>query len=96
MLITCVASMFCKSCNCNSSIATRVGFAVSTTTPLAETVLFADEGLQMIFCLNSMLAWLMKSPVIIEQIEKLSHGYLKMDCEGDKCYGVLAVRVPHS
>ena len=46
---------------------------------------------QMIFCLNSMLAWLMKSPLIIEQIEKLSHGYLKMDCEGDKCYGVLAV-----
>ncbi|KAH9885783.1 serine incorporator/TMS membrane protein [Cubamyces lactineus] len=66
------ASMFCKSCNCNSSIATRVGFA-------------------MIFCLNSMLAWLMKSPLIIEQIEKMSHGYLKMDCEGDKCYGVLAV-----
>ncbi|KAJ8456651.1 hypothetical protein ONZ51_g11997 [Trametes cubensis] len=64
--------MFCKSCNCNSSIATRVGFA-------------------MIFCLNSMLAWLMKSPLIIEQIEKMSHGYLKMDCEGDKCYGVLAV-----
>ncbi len=45
----------------------------------------------MIFCLNSMLAWLMKSPIIIEQIEKLSGGYLKMDCEGDKCYGVLAV-----
>ena len=40
-----------------------------------------------------MLAWLMKSPLIIEQIEKMSHGYLKMDCEGDKCYGVLAVRV---
>lgn len=39
-----------------------------------------------------MLAWLMKSPIIIDQIEKLSHGYLKMDCEGDKCYGVLAVR----
>ncbi len=40
-----------------------------------------------------MLAWLMKSPLIIDQIEKMSHGYLKMDCEGDKCYGVLAVRV---
>ncbi|KAH9944978.1 serine incorporator/TMS membrane protein [Epithele typhae] len=66
------ASMFCKSCNCNSSIATRVGFA-------------------MIFCLNSMLAWLMKSPLIIEQIEKITHGYLKMECEDDKCYGVLAV-----
>lgn len=26
------ASMFCKSCNCNSSIATRVGFAVSDST----------------------------------------------------------------
>lgn len=49
---------------------------------------------QMIFCLNSMLAWLMKSPLIIDQIEKMSHGYLKMDCEGDKCYGVLAVRIP--
>jgi len=23
--------MFCKSCNCNSSIATRIGFAVWTT-----------------------------------------------------------------
>lgn len=44
-----------------------------------------------------MLAWLMKSPLIIEQIEKMSHGYLKMDCEGDKCYGVLAVRMlPHA
>lgn len=52
-----------------------------------------DCSVQMIFCLNSMLAWLMKSPLIIDQIEKMSHGYLKMDCEGDKCYGVLAVRV---
>lgn len=25
---SCKASMFCKSCNCNSSIATRIGFAV--------------------------------------------------------------------
>ncbi|TBU41487.1 TMS membrane protein/tumor differentially expressed protein [Dichomitus squalens] len=66
------ASMIRKSCNCNSSIATRVGFAF-------------------IFCLNSMLAWLMKSPLIFEQLEKMSYGYLKMDCEGDKCYGVLAV-----
>lgn len=53
-----------------------------------------NDTSQMIFCLNSMLAWLMKSPLIIEQIEKLSHGYLKMDCEGDKCYGVLAVCNP--
>ncbi|KAH8100136.1 serine incorporator/TMS membrane protein [Cristinia sonorae] len=66
------ASMFFKSCNCNSSIATRVGFAI-------------------IFCLNSMLAWLMKTPLAIKQIEKWSHGYLEMDCSGGKCYGVLAV-----
>lgn len=50
------------------------------------------KDMQFIFALNSMLAWLMKSPLIIEQIEKMSHGYLKMDCEGDRCYGVLAVR----
>ncbi|OCH86605.1 TMS membrane protein/tumor differentially expressed protein [Obba rivulosa] len=66
------ASMFFKSCNCNSSIATRVGFAI-------------------IFCLDSMLAWLMKSRLIIEQLEKISNGYLKMDCAEGKCYGVLAV-----
>ncbi|KAI0783609.1 serine incorporator/TMS membrane protein [Abortiporus biennis] len=66
------ASMFFKSCNCNSSIATRVGFAI-------------------IFCLDSMLAWLMKTPLMVKQIEKWSHGYLEMDCAGGKCYGVLAV-----
>ncbi|KAF4571365.1 hypothetical protein EYR40_007826 [Pleurotus pulmonarius] len=66
------ASMFCKSCNCNSSIATRIGFA-------------------MIFALNSMLAWLMKTDWAIKLIEKYSYDYIKMDCAGDKCYGVLAV-----
>lgn len=38
-----------------------------------------------------MLAWLMKSPFAIELIEKWSYDYIKMDCEGDKCYGLLAV-----
>ncbi|KAF9007647.1 TMS membrane protein tumor differentially expressed protein [Cyathus striatus] len=66
------ASMFFKSCNCNSSIATRVGFAI-------------------IFSLNSILAWIMKTDMIIKLIRKWSMDYIKMDCEGDKCYGVLAV-----
>jgi Serine incorporator (Serinc) len=47
--------------------------------------------MQMIFALNSMLAWLMKTDFMIRQIEKWSYDYIKMDCEGDKCYGVLAV-----
>ncbi|KAK7449762.1 Membrane protein tms1 [Stygiomarasmius scandens] len=64
--------MFCKSCNCNSSIATRVGFAI-------------------IFCLNSMLAWLMKTDFMIKQIEKWSYDYIQMNCAADTCYGVLAV-----
>ncbi|KAH7884631.1 serine incorporator/TMS membrane protein [Phlebopus sp. FC_14] len=67
-----IASMFCKSCNCNSSIATRVGFAF-------------------IFILNSLLAWLMKTPFAIRKIEQWSYDYIKMDCEDGKCYGVLAV-----
>ncbi|KAG2341376.1 TMS membrane protein/tumor differentially expressed protein [Suillus weaverae] len=66
------ASMFCKSCNCNSSIATRVGFAI-------------------IFILNSLLAWLMKTPFAIRKIEHWSYDYIKMDCVEGKCYGVLAV-----
>jgi hypothetical protein len=33
----------------------------------------------------------MKTPFAIQQIEKWSYDYIKMDCAGDKCYGVLAV-----
>ncbi|KAJ7650425.1 serine incorporator/TMS membrane protein [Roridomyces roridus] len=66
------ASMFFKSCNCNSSIATRIGFAI-------------------IFSLNSILAWIMKTELVIELIRKWSYDYIKMECANDKCYGVLAV-----
>jgi serine incorporator 1/3 len=45
----------------------------------------------MIFALNSMLAWLMKTRFMIQLIEKWSYDYIKMDCEEGKCYGVLAV-----
>ena len=45
----------------------------------------------MIFLLNSMLAWLVKTPMAIKWIEKWSYDYIKMDCSNDKCYGVLAV-----
>ena len=38
-----------------------------------------------------MLAWVMKSKAAIHLIEKWSYDYIKMDCEGGKCYGVLAV-----
>ncbi|KAJ7052495.1 serine incorporator/TMS membrane protein [Mycena amicta] len=65
-------SMFFKSCNCNSSIATRVGFAI-------------------IFSLNSILAWIMKTQMVIELIRKWSYDYIKMECANDKCYGVFAV-----
>lgn len=64
--------MFFKSCNCNSSIATRVGFAI-------------------IFILNSIVAWIMKTDVAVKLIEKWSVGYIKMDCAEGKCYGVLAI-----
>ncbi len=38
----------------------------------------------------------MKTDVAIRQIEKWSYDYIKMDCAGDKCYGVLAVRIYNS
>ncbi|KAG8783374.1 hypothetical protein FRC15_005312 [Serendipita sp. 397] len=65
------ASLAFKSCNCNSSIATRVGFAL-------------------IFSLNSLLAWLMKTPWAIEQIKKLTLNYISL-CENGKCHGTLAI-----
>lgn len=33
----------------------------------------------------------MKTDIMIKQIEKWSFDYIKMECKGDKCYGVLAV-----
>lgn len=45
----------------------------------------------MIFMLNSLLAWLMKTPFAIRKIEQWSYDYIKMDCDEGKCYGVLAV-----
>ena len=48
--------------------------------------------LWLIFCLNSILAWVMKTDLAIKLIEKWSYDYIKMDCTGGKCYGVLAVR----
>jgi hypothetical protein len=87
-----VASMFCKSCNCNSSIATRIGFAASLA--LVHCVLNPTASIQIIFILNSLLAWLMKTPFAIRKIEEWSYDYIKMECEEGKCYGVLAVRPP--
>ncbi|KAH8925474.1 TMS membrane protein/tumor differentially expressed protein [Atractiella rhizophila] len=66
------ATAFCKSCNCNSSVATRVGFSL-------------------IMLLNSVVAWIMLTPWAVRQIEKWSYDYIKMNCEGGTCYGVLAV-----
>ena len=85
------ASMFFKSCNCNSSIATRVGFAVCNLC-LMSRGRYLMSLLQFIFLLNSLFAWVMKTNLAIELIKKWSYDYIKMDCEGGKCYGVLAVR----
>lgn len=80
--------MFFKSCNCNSSIATRVGFAVRPSIYARHLLIL----FQIIFSLNSILAWAMKTDVVIQLIEKWSLNYIKMDCKDGKCYGVLAVR----
>ena len=34
----------------------------------------------------------MKTDMAIKLIEKWSFDYIKMECAGEKCYGVLAVR----
>ncbi|KAG6826759.1 hypothetical protein H0H92_014549 [Tricholoma furcatifolium] len=65
--------------------------------PLSSFVLQSLNGSshleldQIIFSLNSILAWIMKTDLMIKQIEKWSVGYIKMDCDDGKCYGVLAV-----
>lgn len=41
-----------------------------------------------------MLAWLMRTDLAIRQIERLAWDWVKLDCEGGKCYGLLAVRPP--
>jgi Serine incorporator (Serinc) len=48
---------------------------------------------QIIFSLNSILAWVMKADAAIKLIQKWSLDYIKMECSGEKCYGVLAVYI---
>lgn len=38
-----------------------------------------------------MLAYLSRTDIAIRQLEKLSWDWIKMDCSGGKCYGLLAV-----
>jgi hypothetical protein len=42
-----------------------------------------------------MLAYLSRTNFAIKQIEKLSWDWIKMDCSGGKCYGLLAVCCSH-
>ncbi|KAF9353160.1 hypothetical protein BGX26_009071 [Mortierella sp. AD094] len=66
-------SLACRSCNCNNSIATRVGYAL-------------------IMLVNSLLAWIMLSEWASTQLEKVTHGYLKLNCKDSSCYGTLGVQ----
>lgn len=50
-----------------------------------------ETDLQLIFALASMLAYLSRTDIAIRQLEKLSWDWIKMDCSGGKCYGLLAV-----
>ena len=43
-----------------------------------------------------MLAYLSRTDIAIKQIEKLSWDWIKMDCSGGKCYGLLAVSLSES
>jgi hypothetical protein len=52
---------------------------------------FQTDGVQLIFALSSMLAYLSRTDIAIRQLEKLSWDWIKMDCSGGKCYGLLAV-----
>ncbi|KAG8895814.1 hypothetical protein FRB99_000331 [Tulasnella sp. 403] len=59
------------------------------TGPIAGIASSCLAGLAF-FC-TSTAAWLMKTDLAIKKLEEWTHGYLSMDCEGGKCYGVLAV-----
>jgi hypothetical protein len=85
--------MFLKSCNCNSSIATRVAFAVRPVPCCVQQLRLTVS--QFIFALNSILAWVMKTDMAISLIKKWSFDYIKMECasQGGKCYGVIAVGI---
>lgn len=75
--------------HCNSS-----WFRCEISYIVLNRMLLTD--LQIIFCLNSLLAWFMRADTVIKLIEKWSYDYIKMDCADDKCYGVLAVSSPQA
>ena len=49
-------------------------------------------GYSLIFLLNSLLAWMMLTDWAIKLVAEWSFDWIKMECSGGKCYGVLAVR----
>ncbi|KAF9162897.1 hypothetical protein DFQ27_009755 [Actinomortierella ambigua] len=58
-------SLACRSCNCNNSIATRVGYA---------------------------FAWILLSDWASKQLESITHGYLRLNCKDNSCYGAFGVQ----
>ncbi|KAF9938162.1 hypothetical protein BGZ67_000425 [Mortierella alpina] len=66
-------SLACRSCNCNNSIATRVGYAL-------------------IMLVNSLVALALLSGWGSKQLESVTHGYLKLNCEDASCYGKIGVQ----
>ncbi|KAF9582461.1 hypothetical protein BGW38_000182 [Lunasporangiospora selenospora] len=66
-------SLACRSCNCNNSIATRVGYAL-------------------IMLVNSLVAWTLLTDWATKQLESITHGYLRLNCKDNSCYGFLGVQ----
>lgn len=56
-----------------------------------EMINHSYSSQKIIFMLNSILAWMMKTDFATKLVEKWSFDYIKMECAGEKCYGVLAV-----
>lgn len=49
-------------------------------------------GYAIIFLLNSVLSWIMLTDWAYKKLEKLTFNYMKFSCQGEECYGFVAVQ----
>ncbi|KXS20326.1 TMS membrane protein/tumor differentially expressed protein [Gonapodya prolifera JEL478] len=56
------------------------------TSSTATRVVYA-----LLFLMTSIVAWVMESDWVVNQLDKVAQGYLKQNCPENTCYGTLAV-----
>ncbi|ORY86172.1 serine incorporator/TMS membrane protein [Protomyces lactucae-debilis] len=74
------------SCACSGCLA-----LFSKTCSTCQSSIATRLAYALLFLLNSILSWIMMSGWAIKKLEHITLDYMQIECQGGKCYGVLAL-----